>query len=684
MKRGFFLIIILMLQGLLGSLTLQADAVSFRLRVGYTSGFALYQFVNEQGEPNGIHVDLMDAIARDQSLEVEYIPFDSCWEGYEALARGEIDVVLGATEDHIVSTDYDFLQTDALSTYTLCFLANNTVADDVISKNNTSGYLAAVEESLNAKVLAIGGRKYATGFGNNTYQISNNQQETLEWLTSGSVSLAVCEKESAVYYLEQQQVSGQYTVMNNYFAQINSVILVRSDDITLRRMINTGIANIRASSEYENIWERWIIPEENVISKESLRTIGVVLATILVAAAVYIFLSSRIQKALKARISEKTAELRKTNDLLTKHLEQLRKETALRNGILAASSVGMVTISQSGYVRYMNEKAKQLAGLTNQHYIDRSVLKLNVIGPLIKKSELLINTNWIDGQQKVLTIEIQGQKRSFRCNWYRLPIMENESEMLLSIEDITVEEKERQAFIEAEKNRALNTLVAGIAHEIKNPLTAICTYTRLIPEQGNSSEFMRSFAEFVPKETERINALVESLVNYAKPIRGQKTRVNLSMVLHNCINLVRIMAVKSRINLESNISENIMVEGIGDQLQQAFINYLLNAIEAVRQKASENIVADASILVLLEKKEMKAVATIFDKGIGMTPQQTVHCAELFYTTKEKGTGLGMAIALQYIHGSGGTVEVESEAGEYTRIICSFDLLQDLEGRDGMQ
>ena len=114
------------------SLIRPAKAVTTNLKVGYKDGFGIYQSVNKDGEAQGIHIDLMNALAEELSFSVEYIPFSNDAQCYQALEAGEIDLVLGISPG--ITEQYAFLEVDALSDYSLCVLADDETAEK--PKNN--------------------------------------------------------------------------------------------------------------------------------------------------------------------------------------------------------------------------------------------------------------------------------------------------------------------------------------------------------------------------------------------------------------------------------------------------------------------------------------------------------------------------------------------------------------------
>ena len=111
----------------------------------------------------------------------------------------------------------------------------------------------------------------------------------------------------------------------------------------------------------------------------------------------------------------------------------------------------------------------------------------------------------------------------------------------MTVEDITAEERKKQELFEQEKKQSLNRLVAGIAHEIKNPLMAIRTAATLMRDQGSDQEVQEAFSKYVPDEVDRINQLVNGLIHYARPVEGDLERIELSKVVQECLYLTKVV-----------------------------------------------------------------------------------------------------------------------------------------------
>ena len=640
-----------------------AHALKSNLRVGFNAGFELYQFLDEEGNPQGIHVDLMNAIAEQQDFSLEYVAYESDAACYKALAAGEIDVVLGAPINNTMQ--YEFRQTNSLSSYELCLITSNETAAVFEEKGNLSGYFGAIEQGHNRKVFSQYGIRNRTIFTNNTYYVANSQKQILDWLISGKISLAVCEREGAIEYLERLGLSDEYTVAINYLVQAESVIMVRNSDVSLFRRIESGLAGIQSSGDYSAILDKWLASDMVFISNEVWKTILFVAMGIVVAVLVYITFTTHLRKLLRKQVAIKTHQLQEANEVLEHNLALLSRENEFRNSIIQNTSNAAIIVDSANCVSFLNRQALTLLGMPAHRAKGQCIENLPLFGSLLSRSK-----EYETAKPVLISLEWKGRERTYRCNRYLLP---DENDTLFFVEDVTIEEQKKQYYFETEKNRVLNTVIAGIAHEIKNPLTAIRAYSTLIPAQKEDKAFIESFARFVPRETERINTLIESLINYARPSQSKAVEIKLDELVNTCVGITASLAQQKGIEIKVYPEGECTIFGARDHIQQAIMNYLLNAIDAVQQRKEQGAVLPPdSIRIYIRTVDERVQLEVFDMGVGMSEDQLKQCMDPFYTTKAKGTGLGMAVAQQRLHENGGEVRVDSEEDSYTRIIVDFE------------
>ena len=168
---------------------------------------------------------------------------------------------------------------------------------------------------------------------------------------------------------------------------------------------------------------------------------------------------------------------------------------------------------------------------------------------------------------------------------YQCHLTSTQEEVVLLVEDVTWEERRKQEIFEERKNQTLNRIIAGVAHEIKNPLMSIRTFSSLIYSQRDDPEVQAAFQEYVPREVDRISKMIETLINYARPPREHKEHISVRELVNDCVGLAYLSS-KKKIEMLENIQEDIYLYANGDQLRQALVNLLINSIEAVESKMS--------------------------------------------------------------------------------------------------
>ncbi|MGO4889581.1 transporter substrate-binding domain-containing protein [Anaerobacillus sp. MEB173] len=239
-----------------------------------------------------------------------------------------------------------------------------------------------------------------------------------------------------------------------------------------------------------------------------------------------------------------------------------------------------------------------------------------------------------------------------------------------SLKKQMVEERRlREQIIEQEKSRALSRIVAGIAHEIRNPLTSIKTFVELLPRKYNNERFQKEMNTLVPKEIDRLNQLIEGLINYAKPQKINREPVNLDTLLQEILLLFTTAINNKGYEIKSKIDPNCSIEVDRNQLKQVIINLIINAVDAMDEKQSQELL---QITINAYQKAENVYIEVIDEGVGMTSEVLHNVFEPFYTTKAKGTGLGLSIAKQFVQENGGRFTIESEQGAGTIVTLIFE------------
>lgn len=252
----------------------------------------------------------------------------------------------------------------------------------------------------------------------------------------------------------------------------------------------------------------------------------------------------------------------------------------------------------------------------------------------------------------------------------------------------------QERLILSEKLASLGTMAAGMAHEIKNPLVSIRTFTQILGQKWEDKEFREKFSSIIPHEIERINKIAESLLKFGKPMKPELGKVNINNLLEEVLLLFESECKKYNIRVTKKLAELPEITGDEGQLQQVFVNIVKNGIESMHEKGGGLVVkTDVGEVVRLgrmrkEGKKMegemiwgeeeefaKPVPVIFieisDSGEGIPEENLKSLFDPFFTTKMTGTGMGLPITLRIIEEHKGSVKVRSEAGRGTTFIITL-------------
>jgi signal transduction histidine kinase len=226
----------------------------------------------------------------------------------------------------------------------------------------------------------------------------------------------------------------------------------------------------------------------------------------------------------------------------------------------------------------------------------------------------------------------------------------------------------------ADRLASLGTLTAGLAHEIRNPLVAIKTFTQLLPERLEDEEFRTHFLNIASSEVDRISSLITELLDFARPSDPKLEFEDINHILEGMLLLVSTETKKKQINITKNYSTNLPPIKIDrEQIKQVFLNILLNSIEATPEKGEITVKTRS-----FEKPggESYIQIEVTDTGRGIPAEHLEDIFTPFFTTKDKGSGLGLSISHQIIQDHRGYMDVESESNKGTSFFINLPLHQE--------
>jgi len=270
-------------------------------------------------------------------------------------------------------------------------------------------------------------------------------------------------------------------------------------------------------------------------------------------------------------------------------------------------------------------------------------------------------TIWVSlGAFSLMALAFQPLKTSIQraVDWliFRIP-----QEQLIK----RMERLEEQA-LQAEKFKAVSTLAAGMAHEIKNPLTTLKTFTEFIPEKQHDPAFLQRLHEVYTTEINRIQNIVKDLLEFSKPRPPELKPVDIGPLIVSTANLLSGDLLRRRVQWTIDCQHNgSILQADAGQLRQVLINLIQNAADAMPSGGKLKIATQA----INNHLEL----TVSDTGSGISPALLPKIFDPFVTTKADGNGLGLAVVYSIIQTHRGSIRANSQPGRGTTFTVSLPL-----------
>jgi signal transduction histidine kinase len=214
----------------------------------------------------------------------------------------------------------------------------------------------------------------------------------------------------------------------------------------------------------------------------------------------------------------------------------------------------------------------------------------------------------------------------------------------------------RELLARADRLAVLGTLAAGVAHEVRNPLVSVRTFIELLPERLHDEEFRTSFRDLTLAEIERICALLNDLLAFARPAPGQAEASDLNALVVQTVRLLEPEGRKCGVSLSTRCAAALPPVAVEEgRLKQVLMNVILNAIQASAGRGAVEISTQQS----RPPDEGWSIVEVVDSGPGIPPELAPHIFDPFVTTKETGSGLGLHVAQRIASDHGGAIRARS-------------------------
>lgn len=246
---------------------------------------------------------------------------------------------------------------------------------------------------------------------------------------------------------------------------------------------------------------------------------------------------------------------------------------------------------------------------------------------------------------------------------------------LLSIQDLSEMKELEDKIRRADKLTALATMAAGMAHEIKNPLSSMKVFAQLLPKKIDDAEYRKKLNEILPREIDRIDRIVESLLGFARSTTPTFEKIRIEEVLEENLKYFEDKARNAGVKIKKSYADLPEVEVDRVQISQVFSNLILNGIQAMPEGG------ELTVSTFPGKKVDDVLQTvklqISDTGHGIPEEMQKKLFDPFFTTRYGGTGLGLTIAHSIVDGHKGFIDVESRVGKGTTFTVTLPVSQGL-------
>lgn len=343
-----------------------------------------------------------------------------------------------------------------------------------------------------------------------------------------------------------------------------------------------------------------------------------------------------------------------------KRMEEALRQSEAQYRLIAENMNDLIQVlNADGVIQYSSPSHQLVLGYPPEHFEGKSVLEF--IHPddhhkvRTKVADLLANHN-------PCQVEIRQQHRDGR--WLTLelnctPAVKDQGEVdqiIYSARDITSRKMTEALVRESDRYAVVSKLAAGIAHEIRNPLVAVRRFIQMLGAtiEGHDDNF-----NLVVSELDRVDSIIGEYLSFARPKNHALKPVGLESLLQQIIKLLSVEAAIKNIQIDTLFEQDLpLIQCDENQMKQVMINLLKNAIEAMPN--------GGTIVVSARKHASDRIRIrVEDEGCGIAEDQLSKLGNPFYTTKEKGTGLGIMVCKQIIKDHGGSLQITSKLGEGT-------------------
>ncbi|MBA7800722.1 two-component system sensor histidine kinase AtoS [Citrobacter freundii] len=355
------------------------------------------------------------------------------------------------------------------------------------------------------------------------------------------------------------------------------------------------------------------------------------------------------------RLPELPGELGQISRSVNALAQTLLETKTLNDLIIENAADGVIAIDRQGDVTTMNPAAEQITGYTLHELVGQPYARIFSNTPF---SSPVLDTLEHGTEHVAQEVSFPGRDRVIEISVTSSRIHNAHGELigaLVFFSDLTARKETQRRLAQTERLATLGELMAGVAHEVRNPLTAIRGYVQIIRQQTTLPEH-QEYLSVVLNEIDSINKVIQQLLDFSRPRQSQWQQVQLNALIEETLILVQTSGIQARITFTTELDTHLpAIVADRELLKQVILNILINAVQAISARG------DIKIRTWQYTASQQAV-TIEDNGCGIDIALQKKIFDPFFTTKASGTGLGLALSQRIINAHQGDIRVASMPG----------------------
>lgn len=346
----------------------------------------------------------------------------------------------------------------------------------------------------------------------------------------------------------------------------------------------------------------------------------------------------------------------KKQKLLENNIVEITKLQNYTRNIVDSIDSGVLVTDTNLLVTALNREGEKILGVRDAIGSNVSTIFDGNIIDILNQTKLQ-KFKYIDVKT---VIKVEDEEKYLKLTVSPLlNILDKIQGLVIVIQDYSNEKYLETQTARADRLSAVGELASGIAHEIRNPMGIIKTISQTLQEEEDRDSIVEGLAIIV-KEIDRANKVIQTLLNFARPDSNRIEEVNINELIDEVLLIINKYALNKRIQISFDYDKDLIIMGDKEKLKQVFINVILNSIQSMGDGGTVSInteVSDSGVNISFK-----------DTGAGITKENLSKIFNLFFTTKEQGTGLGLAVSNRIIQDHNGYITIDSIVNKGTLVV----------------